>query len=214
MPSSTTIAPPCSIAINWAAATPWRHLKGHAATAAFHRADFDSVGRLDGVRIDADGRLYYLRNQSAYKNWIRVRLKGVRSLKLAQDALVEIKAGTLYRRQFYTGVPLLFDTGDNASVDVVRITWPNGLIQNEVRQAANQTHTFEEAQRLSGSCPMIWTWNGHEFQFVTDVLGVAPLGASNGDGSYFPVDHRNTCRSPARRFSRGMAATTSASPKS
>jgi hypothetical protein len=36
---------------------------------------------------------------------------------------------------------------------------------------------------------MIWTWNGHQFQFITDVLGVAPLGARDGDGSYFPVDH-------------------------
>jgi len=36
---------------------------------------------------------------------------------------------------------------------------------------------------------MIWTWNGREFQFATDVLGIAPLGASSGDGSYFPVDH-------------------------
>jgi hypothetical protein len=79
--------------------------------------------------------------------------------------------------------------GDHATVDVIRITWPNGLIQNEVRQAANQTHVYQEQQRLSGSCPMIWTWNGHQFQFITDVLGVAPLGARNGDGSYFPVDH-------------------------
>ena len=86
-------------------------------------------------------------------------------------------------------MPLLFDAGDHASVDVIRITWPNGLIQNEVRQATNQTHVYQEAQRLSGSCPMIWTWNGREFQFITDVLGVAPLGARDGDGSYFPVDH-------------------------
>src|SRR6202012_1747810 len=162
-------------------------------------ADFDgsarlNQGRLDQARVDLDGSLHYMRNQSALRNWIRVQLKGVRSLKLAQDALVEIKAGTLYQRQFYNGVPLLFATGDNAtadnaSVDVVRITWPNGLIQNEVRQPANQTHAFEEAQRLSGSCPMIWSWNGREFQFITDVLGVAPLGASDGEGRYFPVDH-------------------------
>ena len=153
-------------------------------------ADFDATGRLDRARIDADGSIHFLRNQSGQNHhWIRVQLKGVRSLKLAQDALVEMKAGTLYRRQFYNGVPLLFDAGDHASVDVVRITWPNGLIQNEVRQATNQTHIYQEAQRLSGSCPMIWTWNGREFQFITDVLGVAPLGARNGDGSYFPVDH-------------------------
>jgi Flp pilus assembly protein TadD len=153
-------------------------------------ADFDATGRLDRARIDADGTIHFLRNQSSENHhWIRVQLKGVRSLKLAQDALVEMKVGTLYRRQFYTGVPLLFDAGEHTSVDVIRITWPNGLIQNEVRQTTNQTHVYQEAQRLSGSCPMIWTWNGHEFQFITDVLGVAPLGARSGDGSYFPVDH-------------------------
>ena len=36
---------------------------------------------------------------------------------------------------------------------------------------------------------MIFTWNGERFEFITDVLGVAPLGASSGDGHYFPVDH-------------------------
>jgi len=160
-------------------------------------ADFGATGRMDRVRVLADGSLHFLRNESGFRNWIRVQLKGVRSLKLAQDALVEIKAGTLYRRQFYSGVPLLFDTGDHAAVDVARITWPNGLIQNEVQQAANQTHKFEEAQRLSGSCPMIWCWNGREFQFITDVLGVAPLGASDCEGSFFPVDHQEYVQIPA-----------------
>jgi tetratricopeptide (TPR) repeat protein len=175
------------------------HLGGRYTVEAFHGqpenrmqvdADFDATGRLDRARIEADGSIHFLRNQSAENHrWIRIQLKGVRSLKLAQDALVEMKVGTLYRRQFYNGVPLLFDAGDHTSVDVIRITWPNGLIQNETQQATNQTHVYPEAQRLSGSCPMIWTWNGREFQFITDVLGVAPLGARNGDGSYFPVDH-------------------------
>ncbi|MEO8661269.1 MAG: hypothetical protein ABI693_22555, partial [Bryobacteraceae bacterium] len=33
------------------------------------------------------------------------------------------------------------------------------------------------------------TWNGTGFEYITDVLGVAPLGATNGDGQYFPTDH-------------------------
>lgn len=174
-------------------------LGGRYTTEAFHRnpgsertqvdADFEATGRLDRARIDRDGSIHLLRNQSKGQHWIRVQLQGVRSLKLAQDALVEVKAGSLYHRQFYAGVPLSFDLAEHASADVIRITWPNGLIQNEVRQAANQTHVYQEAQRLSGSCPMIWTWNGREFQFITDVLGVAPLGARDGDGGYFPVDH-------------------------
>ena len=161
-------------------------------------ADFGANGRLDRVRVAADGSVHFLRNlANSSRHWIRVRLQGVRSLKLAQDAMVEIKAGTLYRRAFYSGVPLLFDTGDRAIIDTVRITWPNGLIQNEVRQAAGQTHAYTEAQRLSGSCPMVWTWDGHQFEFITDVLGVAPLGASDGDGRYFPVNHEEHVGIPA-----------------
>jgi hypothetical protein len=44
---------------------------------------------------------------------------------------------------------------------------------------------------------MIWSWNGREFEFITDVLGVAPLGASDGDGSYFPVAHEEYVQIPA-----------------
>lgn len=128
---------------------------------------------------------------------IRVQLAGVKSLKLAQDAEVEVKAGELYQKQMYEGVPLLFHIDGYTTVDVVRITWPNGLIQNETNQAADKSYRYEEAQRLSGSCPMIWTWNGREFQFITDVLGVAPLGASDGEGSYFPVDHDEYVQIPA-----------------
>ena len=46
----------------------------------------------------------------AASHWIRVQLAGVKSLKLAQDAEVEIKAGALYQKRMYEGVPLLFDS--------------------------------------------------------------------------------------------------------
>ena len=132
--------------------------------------------------------------------WLRVRLEGVKNLKLAQGAYVEVKAGLLYQRMRYDGEPLLFDLRAYKEADTVRITWPNGLIQNEVHQAANKDYTYKEAQRLSGSCPMIWTWNGKEFQFITDVLGIAPLGATSGDGSFFPVDHDEYVQIPAKAF--------------
>ena len=45
---------------------------------------------------------------------------------------------------------------------------------------------------------MVFTWNGARFQFVTDILGVAPLGASSGDGPYFPVDHDEYIQIPQR----------------
>jgi hypothetical protein len=163
--------------------------------------DFDNDGLPDRARIDAEGKVHVMLNRTPSRgHWIRVQLTGVKSLKLAQDAEVEIKAGGLYRKELYAGVPLLLDAGGFPRIDVVRITWPNGLIQNETNQPANRTHRYREAQRLSGSCPMIWTWDGHEFQFITDVLGVAPLGASDGEGSYFPVDHDEYVQIPASKL--------------
>ena len=166
--------------------------------AATVRADFDNDGRLDQAEIAAGGNVHLKLNRAAGgTRWIRVQLTGVKNLKLAQDADVEVKAGSGYWKKTYNGVPLLFEVGANRTVDVVRITWPNGLIQNEVNQVTNRGYNYEEKQRLSGSCPMIWTFDGRGFEFITDVLGVAPLGASDGEGTYFPVDHDEYVQIPA-----------------
>ncbi|MCP5111558.1 MAG: CRTAC1 family protein, partial [bacterium] len=153
-------------------------------------ADFDSDGRSDLAAVSGDGAVHLLKNRTETKNrWMRVALDGKKAPKLSPVAEVEVKAGTRYQKKIYRGVPLLFGLRADATVDTIRITWPNGLIQNEMKQPANQSHRYEEEERLSGSCPMIWTWNGKQFEYITDVLGVAPLGASAGDGTYFPTDH-------------------------
>ncbi|HEV8632023.1 MAG TPA: hypothetical protein VGV61_17040, partial [Thermoanaerobaculia bacterium] len=160
-----------------------------ATVAALAAADFDGDGRLDLARLDGGG-VRLLRNRTtAPGEWLRVALRGVKNAKLAAGAEIEVRAGSSYQKRPYAGVPLLFGLGRRQLADSVRITWPNGLIQNELRQRARTAATFTEAQRLSGSCPMIFTWDGKAFRFITDVLGVAPLGASAGDGEYFPVDH-------------------------
>lgn len=159
------------------------------AGSAAVEADFDGDGRID-LAVAAGGSVHLLRNETAGSNhWVRVSLAGVKNLKLAPGAEVEVKAGSRYQKQIYRGLPLVFGLRSMTQADTVRITWPNGLIQNEPKQASNKPLAYKEAQRLSGSCPMIFTWNGREFEFITDVLGVAPLGASAGDGRFFPVDH-------------------------
>lgn len=170
-----------------------RFAKANAAEpdpSALLALDYDGDGRNDLIAIQRDGALVFLRNETETANaWLGVGLAGVKNLRLAYGAKVEVKAGAHYQKRSYFGQPLLFGMGGYKEADTVRITWPNGLIQNEIHQAANKAWSYKEAQRLSGSCPMIFTWDGKKFNFLTDVLGVAPLGASSGDGHYFPVDH-------------------------
>jgi len=164
-----------------------------APLAAAAAADFDRDGREDLAVVRGDGSLAVLHNTGPAGRWLEVALTGVRNPKLAEDARVEVKAGSVYQKKLYRGAPLLFGLRGRVAADTVRITWPNGLIQNETRQAAavkaGEVRAYKEAQRLSGSCPMVFAWNGRRFEFITDVLGVAPLGASSGDGKFFPVDH-------------------------
>lgn len=165
---------------------------------AWTAADFDQDGRLDALYVGPDGKVTLALNKTSTKNsWMRVHISGIKNLKLAPGSEIEIKAGSVYQKKLFDGLPVLFGLRNEKNIETVRITWANGLIQNEMNQKPGTSPDFKEAQRLSGSCPMIWTWDGKGFRFITDVLGVAPLGASSGDGTYFPVDHDEYIGIPA-----------------
>ena len=66
--------------------------------------DADGDGRID---IACDDRVYLNRTETA-NNWIGVKLAGIKNLKLAPGAEVEVKAGPRYQKQVYHGVPLIF----------------------------------------------------------------------------------------------------------
>jgi tetratricopeptide (TPR) repeat protein len=162
---------------------------------AWDTGDFDRDGRLDL----ACGAQEFLNRTQTSNRWVGVSLTGVKNLKRSYGAEVEVKSGGSYQKLIYEGKPLLFGLGRGAVVDTVRITWANGLVQNEMKQVPGKVYMFQEAQRLSGSCPMIWSWNGSRFEYITDVLGVAPLGAaSGGDDEYFPVDHDEFIQIPGK----------------
>jgi tetratricopeptide (TPR) repeat protein len=187
-------------------ATPLASLP--AATSVIEPVDANNDGAMDlylggKFLLNRDGKLEIALPPQAGRvqpgpNWIEVELQGVKNLKLGEGSEVEVKAGTIYAKKVYRGVPLRFQLGNATQVDQLRITWPNGLIQSEAKQAVNRRAVYKEAQRLSGSCPQVFTWNGREFEYVTDVLGVAPLGAAAGEGQYFAVDHEEAIVIPGR----------------
>jgi tetratricopeptide (TPR) repeat protein len=165
----------------------------------FIATNIGARGRLDRAYISPGGALTIDQDVTPnYGNWIEVTLSGVKNIKSAIGSKVEVKAGASYEKQTYSGVPLVFRLGDHTKIDTIRIFWPNGLIQNEINQPVNRILAIKEKPRLAGSCPMIYTWDGEGFRFLTDVLGVAPLGASSGDGEFFPTDHQEFVSIPGQ----------------
>ncbi len=163
--------------------------EGLTAAAFAASADFDGDGKTDVAAIGASSAILAFNRTAVDNAWARIGLAGVKSRKTAAGARVEVKAGQAYVKRQYAGYPIVVGLGSQDRIETVRVTWPNGLIQNEAEQPVNQSINYEEKPRLSGSCPMIFTWNGAEFEYISEVLGVAPLGASLGDGKFFPVDH-------------------------
>ena len=152
--------------------------------------DFNADGRPDLLAAGPGGEIRFAANAADTANrGLVVRLEGVKSPAIGTGARVEVKSGLGYAKRVYAGVPLHFGLGPQESFDTIRVTWANGLIQNEMPEEPAAEIAIREAPRLSGSCPMVFTWNGDEFEYISEVLGVAPLGASLARGVYFPVDH-------------------------
>lgn len=139
--------------------------------------------------------------------WRRGSLEGSRALRLAfrgkKDnrrgigAVVELRAGPIYRRTFWRGEATLLGVGEQTGTDVVRALWPNGVFQYELRRDLGDRATtdggalsaLEQPEGAAGSCPFLYTWNGREYEFISDVLGITPLGLPMAPGMLVPPDH-------------------------
>jgi Tfp pilus assembly protein PilF len=87
---------------------------------------------------------------------------------------VELRVALLYGKQAINGGALHFGLGQNAGTDALRIVWPNGNVQGEFELKPDVAFTAD--QRLKGSCPMLFSFDGRGMQFVTDCLWRSPLG--------------------------------------
>jgi thioredoxin-like negative regulator of GroEL len=80
--------------------------------------------------------------------------------------------------------PAAIGLGGGEKIDFLRLIWPDGVSQSELDIKQGQLHTIEETQRQAGSCPLVFVWNGEQFEFVSDVLGAAGVGVNLGKGQY------------------------------
>jgi Flp pilus assembly protein TadD len=147
----------------------------------FAVVDLTGNGRLDLLGLSESGQPVRLVNQGV-KNygWLTLQPRaaqvagGRRINTFAIGGEVDLRAGLLYQKQPITGPLLHFGLAEHRSADVARIIWPNGDVQAEFAVQSNRT--VAARQRLKGSCPWVFAYDGEAMRFVTDFLWRSPLG--------------------------------------
>jgi Tfp pilus assembly protein PilF len=156
---------------------------GEQALACLTPAWLRAPGKLDLLAFTRQGEFAALEKEGAAPRWLEIRLDGFKSNKQGIGTVVELKSGNFYKKVEVTGEPLRVFTGDLLKLDVVRVTWPNAIVQNSINVATNRPLQVRESERLASSCPFLYVWDGRRYRFFTDILGVAPLGELLPDGS-------------------------------
>src|SRR5207249_499623 len=59
--------------------------------------------------------------------------------------------------------------------------WPDYAIQAEFDIPIDRLRAIEEANRKETSCPILFTWDGQRYVFITDFLGAGSMGEYEPD---------------------------------
>jgi tetratricopeptide (TPR) repeat protein len=149
-------------------------------------ADVEGDGAADLIVTQANAAPVLLRNVGANKNhFVRLDLTGVADNKTALGVKVEVFANGLWQKWelpgasgYQTQAPsqILVGLGQAPGIDLLRILWPTGVLQDEIDLPQQEVLTMKEADRRGSSCPVLFVWDGHKYKFVTDVIGAAVVG--------------------------------------
>jgi tetratricopeptide (TPR) repeat protein len=153
-------------------------------------ANVDGDGAADLIVTQLNAPPVLLKNVGANKNhFVRLDLTGYADNKTAIGAKVEAFANGHWQKWelagssgYQTQAPpeILIGLGDAEGIDLLRILWPTGVLQDEIDlpHLANgrAVIAMKEADRRGSSCPVLFVWDGHKYKFVTDVIGAAVVG--------------------------------------
>jgi tetratricopeptide (TPR) repeat protein len=149
-------------------------------------ADLEGKGNPDLIVSQEGGPPVVLDNIGANQNnWIHIEFKPLNDNKSAIGTKIELYAGALYQKWEVSGasgylgqnaLPLIAGLGAEKSVDALRLLWPTGVPQDETELASHKTQTIEELDRRGSSCPVLFSWNGREYEFTADMIGPGVVG--------------------------------------
>ena len=159
-------------------------------------ADVDGDGAADLIVTQLNAPPVLLHNAGANKNhFVRLDLSGYADNKTALGSKVEIFAEGQWQKWelagasgYQTQAPpqILIGLGKADHIDLLRILWPTGILQDEIDLPHQQVIAMKEADRRGSSCPVLFAWNGHRYKLVTDVIGAGVVG------HWFTPTRRNT----------------------
>jgi len=90
--------------------------------------------------------------------------------------------------------PLVVGVGDHHRVESALIWWPDGVVQSEGPFDTGTLQQIDEVQRKESSCPVLFTWDGGEYRFITDFMGGGGRGFWVGLDEYGPPDPTEVVR--------------------
>ena len=163
------------------------HLKAPRGLIA---ADVDGDGAADLIVTQLNAPPVLLKNVGASKNhFVRLDLTGFADNKTALGVKVEVFASGMWQKwelagnsgyQTQSAPQILVGLGDAQGVDLLRILWPTGVLQDEIDlpklTQGRAVIAMKEADRRGSSCPVLFAWDGHKYKLVTDVIGAGVVG--------------------------------------
>lgn len=148
--------------------------------------DVDGDGDSDLIVGSSDGSATLMRNDRGNKNHsLRLSFVGLADSKSGLGTKIEVFADGLWQKWELAGSSgylgqnageILVGLGKQTRVDIVRMLWPTGVLQDETEVALGKPITFTELDRRGSSCPTLFAWNGQHYQFISDVIGAAVVG--------------------------------------
>jgi FG-GAP-like repeat/ASPIC and UnbV/Tetratricopeptide repeat len=181
-------------------------------------ADFDGNGSLELLVARAAAAPHLLRTAPvASRHWLTVIPKAKPDDKTEAKTQpqwvhpggvgvhVEVKTGAHLQvgslstsTGYLSSTPLRahFGLGPYQKGDYVRLVWPDAVLQSELEVAGDRTWRVDKVLRKPSSCPVLFSWDGEHFAYVTDFLGVGGLGFFVSPGCYAPPDPTEDVRIP------------------
>jgi len=153
---------------------------------AIAAADASGKGGMDLLITQSEGAPLLLKNEGAEKNgWLEIDLKALNDNKSAIGTKIDVFSGELTQKfevqgaSGYLGqsmLPVHVGLGSEKGADVVRLLWPTGVPQDEIKLDGRKIQTVAELDRRGSSCPVLFAWNGKEYEFIADMIGPGVVG--------------------------------------